>query len=489
MRLPFAYGRQAVVAALLACVAVAALARLPFVHAGLGMDEGGYAYVAERWAGGARLYQGAWVDRPQGLLLVYRLVLEFGHSAFAIRLAALLCGCLLTALVGSIGWMLRGPAAGIAAAAIDAVVGVGPHIEGFTFNAELIGAVPSAAAIAAALRWRQAGGARWLLVAGLAAGSAPLMKQSCFDGLLVAAAIVLSRAGTRRRRTAHVGVFLAAAALPLGAAAVDGLLLGWHRYWLAVAGYKLAASSGGGAAFAARLARLMPSIHVAARDLAVVAVVAVVGVTLALTRRPRSSIPALWLLAAFAGFNVGASYWPHYYVQLVPPLALAAGITAAQLRRAVAKALIVAICTFPVATFVANLPLLSDSARDHAVAYESLYEQDERVAAAVRADSRPTQTIYVLDSRADVYLLAHRTSPYPYLWAHPLHEIPGALARLRSLLSAPQRPTLVIVYTPPDQVDPSGRLEHTLTTHYRPDGRIAGTPVTLLRADQLRCAC
>ena len=60
--------------------------RLPFLWGGLGADEGGYAYVAREWARGARLYSSVWVDRPQGLLVVYRLLLLLGGHAWTIRL-------------------------------------------------------------------------------------------------------------------------------------------------------------------------------------------------------------------------------------------------------------------------------------------------------------------------------------------------------------------------------------------------------------------
>src|SRR5215472_6656478 len=132
------------------CAIGAVLLRLPFTKLGVGPDEGGYAFVAEQWAHGARLYGNAWVDRPQGLLIVYRLLLDLAHSAWAIRLGAVVFGCGITLLVGAIGWMLAGPRAGVASAAIYAVVGIAPHVQGFTFNAELAAALPSTAAVAAA---------------------------------------------------------------------------------------------------------------------------------------------------------------------------------------------------------------------------------------------------------------------------------------------------------------------------------------------------
>ena len=67
--------------------------------------------------------------------------LTLGHSPWAIRLGAVVFGAAITLLVGSIGWMLKGPWAGAAAAAIYAVVGVGPHVQGFTFNGEIAAAL------------------------------------------------------------------------------------------------------------------------------------------------------------------------------------------------------------------------------------------------------------------------------------------------------------------------------------------------------------
>ena len=51
-----------------------------------------------------------------------------------------------------------------AAAGLYAVIGVGPHIEGFTFNGELAAALPATAAVTAALWWRRSGQKRWLLL-------------------------------------------------------------------------------------------------------------------------------------------------------------------------------------------------------------------------------------------------------------------------------------------------------------------------------------
>ena len=145
---------------------LAAALRVPFMWAGVGADEGGYAFIAHEWAGGAHLYRDLFVDRPQGLIVLYRGLTDIGYHAWAIRLGAVLAGTLLTLLVGAIGWMLRSRSAGIAAAAIFAVAGVAPRLEGFTMEGELAAAVPAAAAVACAVRWRMVRLDHWLAVSG-----------------------------------------------------------------------------------------------------------------------------------------------------------------------------------------------------------------------------------------------------------------------------------------------------------------------------------
>ena len=139
----------------MALAAVAALVRLPFLGS-IGPDEGGYAYVAWQWARGHALYRGVWVDRPQGLILAYRVLISIAHSAWAIRLGAVLAGVAITLLLVWVGSLCDSERTGLLAGGLFAVAGVGPHIEGFTFNGELAAAVPSTAAVGMSLvAWRR----------------------------------------------------------------------------------------------------------------------------------------------------------------------------------------------------------------------------------------------------------------------------------------------------------------------------------------------
>jgi len=472
-------GPLSAAAAIAGSVGLAAILRLPFLNAGLSPDEGGYAYVASQWARGARLYGSDWVDRPQGLILVYRLLLEGGNTPAAIRLGAVLFGCGITLLLGLAGWLLRGPWTGAAASLVYAVVGVAPHLQGFTFNGELAAALPATAAVVAALAWRGDGRLGWLLVGGAAGALGILMKQSGFDGLLVVLAVVLAERRARRLRS--LAAVVAGAAVPLGLSAIHGLLVGWNDYWYAVVGYKLSAPSGAAAGIGRRLASLGGSWLGAERDLAIPVAVAVGLTAVALVRRQELRIPLLWLGAAFLGFNAAALYWPHYYVQLLPPLALLIAVGAASLPGRVVALAAIALVAGPALSQLSTLDRMSTAAKEHVIPYYGQFVRDSRIAREVDRITRPGEPIYALDSEADLYFLADRPAAFPYLWSHPLEEIPGALGQLRTLLAGADRPRLVVVFRSPAIVDRTGALARILARGYAPLETVPGTRITLLR--------
>jgi 4-amino-4-deoxy-L-arabinose transferase-like glycosyltransferase len=455
--------------------------RLPFLAAGIGQDEGGYAYVAREWARGGHLYGSLWVDRPQGLMLSYRFLLDIADSAWVIRLGAVLAGAAVTVLVGVVGTLLRSRATGIAAAAIYAVVGVGPHIEGFTFNGELAAAVPATAAVACTVWWMRARDRRLLVAAGCLGATGLLMKQSGFDGLLVAAAVAaFGPADAIRQRLARMGLVAAGAAVPLAAAAVHGLTLGWSNYWNALVGWR----AGGELNTYAqdRLTLLHDSlVNAAQKDLLVLACVALVGLGLCLWRRGALWVAAAWLLAALIGFNIGGLYWAHYYVELVAPLALLAAIAATELFRSrVVTVAVVLGALAPVAVTLTKWGLMSPARRVVAVPFVHTYRRDRQIASFIRARTTRRDTIYALSSQGDIYFMADRRSAERYLWAHPLHEIKGGLDDLLGVLTGPHPPRYVGVFRPPEKVDPSGRLGTILASDYRMVWRVPPKGVRVL---------
>src|SRR5262249_39570636 len=121
LRWPTAAGRRWGVA--LGIVALLSIGlRVPFLSVPLNTDEGGYAYVAYWMGHGLVLYRDLWFDRPQGVFLVYALILRvFGESTEAIRFAGACCNAVTTILVGLLAARLFGRRAGLAAAGVYAL--------------------------------------------------------------------------------------------------------------------------------------------------------------------------------------------------------------------------------------------------------------------------------------------------------------------------------------------------------------------------------
>jgi 4-amino-4-deoxy-L-arabinose transferase-like glycosyltransferase len=471
--------RDAARRSILAAAVLAVVLRVPFLFTGLSTDEGGYAYVAQQWSRGARLYDTAWLDRPQGLLLTYRALMAIDDSGWAIRLGMVLAGAIITVALGAIGLLLAGRAVGVAAAWIYAVVGVAPHLEGITLNGELLAAVPSTVAIALAVRWwRRDSSLWWLAGAGVLAGVALTMKQSGIDGIVVGL-VVLLLARRGRGLLLAGGVFAAGVAVPLAASVLHGIAVEWSDYWTALIGYQLSAMGGSGSNAGTRLADLGRHAGDIALDLTVIGIVSLFGWR-TFDRGGRWLLGA-WLLAGFAGINLGGSYWPHYFVQPLPALVLLAAAAVVAVPSVRWRRVLAGVIVLPTLAWLVALVFMSPSQRAAAVPYDALAARDDRIAAVIRDSTTPDDRIYVLESEAYLYLAAQRRSPYPYLWGKPIDKIPDALPRLRAMLDSPQRPTLVVLDTPPDAVDPSGGIAADLAAHYHVDSVVEG--VTILRAN------
>jgi hypothetical protein len=464
--------------ALTGAAALAALTRAPFLGSGIGPDEGGAAYVARQWAHGARLYHDIWIDRPQGLLSLYRAIDALSDHAWAVRLGALLIGVAITLLVGAFGWTLRGPATGIAAAFVYAVVGAGPHTEGFTLNGELAAALPATAAVAAGVAWwrgRRGGG--WLFAAGMLGGAGVLMKQGGFDGLVAVGALAVAAQASLGARARALGLVVAGALVPIGAAVLNALSVGFGTYWWDLVAFRANSRFHDGS----RSYFFDASFPAARDDVLALAAVALVGLVVTARRRTERVLLGSWLIAALVAFNIGGFFWPHYYVQLVPVLAVLAGMGATVLR---SRRLAVALCCAamaPVVVTLVGLETESAAARAADIPYQRDYEVDRRIAAFVRANTTTADTIYALDSRADLYYLAHRRTRYPYLWHHSPVLTHRGLVMLRLMVTGPERPRFVVVYRDPNHFDPTGALAFALNRGYRVVWRPAPGVRVLLR--------
>jgi hypothetical protein len=452
-----------------AAAVLAVLFRLPFLSAPLTADEGGYAEAARLWGRGDALYRDIWVDRPQGLEVVFQAVVAAGSSPDVIRGAAMLVGALSVVATLVLALRLAGRTCAVATALLMATAGASPFIESFTLAGELVASLFAICSLLAFTGYVGSRSVWWLALAGSLGGCAVMVKQSAFDALL---AMVVYVVWTERRRALRpAAIVVAGAAAPVVAGALGAVT--FHRWWFAVVGYRGSGDSLVTGSFVHRLHLLADSLPAAAKGLGLLALLAVVG------WRGSPLLVRLWLGAAALGVVGGGNFHFHYYLQLVPPLAILAGAGVARLveRRAWRTALVLA--AVAVATVVVTAPLWFDSATAQA---REIWPDDPHLrhdAAVVRyldAHTRPGQKIFVLWAAADVYYLADRAPVIPYMWRRNIQAIPGVLDRLRRDLAA-GKPALVAVVQSPDGLDRSGRTSAILASRYRRVAVVEGVPI------------
>ena len=448
---------------------LAVLVRLPFLGAPLTADEGGYAEAARLWARGDTLYRDIWVDRPQGLELVFRAVVAVGSSPEVIRGAAALVGALCVVATLLLALRLVGRTAAFAAALLIATAGASPFIEAFTLAGELVASLLVILALLAFTSYMRSHSIAWLTVAGLVGGCAVMVKQSAFDALLAMLAYVVWTERRRALRPAAVIVAGGAAPVLVGALAA----VSFHPWWFAVVSYRGSGDSLVTGSVAHRLDLFVDSLPAVLEGIGLLALLAVVG------WRGSPLLARLWLGAAALGVLGGGNFHFHYYLQLVPPLAILAGVGVEKLveRRAWKTAL--AFGAVAVATVVVTVPLWFDgpTAQAKAIWPDDVHlRHDAAVVRYLDTHTRPGEKVFVLWAAANVYYLADRAPVIPYMWRRNIEAIPGVLDRLRGDLAA-GRPALVAVVQSPDGLDRSGKTAAILASRYRRVAVVDSVPI------------
>ena len=455
----------------LAAVALAIAVRLPFLDAPLTSDEGGYAEVARLWERSNTLYRGAWVDRPQGLMLIYRGISDLGlGSTEGLRAAAAAFAAVTLLATMLLALRLGGRITALSAGLLVATAGSSPFIESFTLSGELLSSVPALLSLVAFCAYRRSRRAWWLLVAGLLTGCALMIRQSAFDaGLAAIALLVLEE---RRRAWRPVALLLAGAAAPIAYGAASAARVG--EWWYAVVAYRGDADSIFTGSPIHRWHLLTASLPAAGKALAPLAALAVLG----WWRAPR--LVRLWLGAAVVGVIAGGNFHAHYYLQLVPPLAILGGVAVSELveaRRQIAWGACAAAAAAALA-FAAPLWFVNGVAQAEAIWPRDPYlESDKAVSAYVKRHTRPHEQIFVVWAAADVYYLADRPPAFPYLWYRNVQAIPGALPAAEKML-AQRKPALVVAAQAPTAIDPSSLTTmRILRREYRMVAAVAGVPI------------
>jgi hypothetical protein len=321
----------------LAVCAVVVVLRTTYLAGPLDSDEAGYLVVARSLrAGGPNLYGHYFVDRPPGLLLLYRLAASTGWAP-SIRVVATALALLLVASATWAAHEVVGERGARWAAMVAGAFAVSPLLMAQEADGEILAAplvMLSVALTLAAVRragWRAFGLAT---AAGAAAATAVMVKQNFGDGVVFAVVLLGASLAQRRLGVKNAGVVAGGGVLGGTAVGVAALaFVAWTRVglgtaWTAVFGFRgTALDVIEDHSLHAPLTRATVLVGLALLSGALPLLVMLLSESVRCRFR---GPPVAWAVGATAVLDVvsialGGSYWAHYLLQLAPVLALSAG--------------------------------------------------------------------------------------------------------------------------------------------------------------------
>ncbi len=418
---------------------VSVLVRVPFFDVPMISDEGGYAYVAQFWTTDYQLYRDIPFDRPQGIFLIYKLILAvFGRDVISIRIAAALwnaftLGCIFILTREVFGWR-----AAYISAFVFAIFSASPGIEGFTANAELFTILPLV--ISAFFTWRK----KWLW-AGFISGIAFLIKPIGISGLIFA---LLWMVVNRARLKTMLNV-LSVFALPLLASIFHGLLIGWNYYWSSFYG-RLLTNTVISISLDRQLLILFFSFLLTLPVWITPTTLGFIGSSKVAFRNRLFGI--LWIISSLLGMAIGGNWYWHYFTQIIPPLAFLSGTIVFALKGSKWRYLQAAAIGFALSVFaIGEVPLwfLSPQVVSWEIYHRPGYTHAADIADYINSTTETDDLIYVAFAEAEIYYLSKRHTSVPQLF---LSEIIGSQSIYDEILSSihVREPALVIwVQEPP----------------------------------------
>ena len=398
-------------------------------------DEGEYAYAGQLLLQGIPPYQLAWNMKLPGTYAAYALGMAlFGQTTAGIHATLMVANSVTVVFVFLLARKLFGTAAGLAACATFGILSVSPAVLGMAAHANhfvILFAVPGTLLLWKAEELNRPGILFW---SGLLYGLAFLMKQQGICFCLFAVAVVLWNA---RKTLLSAGCAKKTFLLGLGMLLpfVLTCIYLWHagvfaRFWFWTFTY-----AGRYASEVTLSEGIGKFLHYAHKKSVIYFVyLAFIAISLPFIVRSRAfskpvMFAAAFFLFSFLGTAIDLNFREHYFILLLPALAMFVGLAVLVLEDAggllkvlapVSCILILGWSIFQQRQFFFQLPANAVSAM---IYYgDAPFTDMPGVGSLIRAHSTTKATIAVIGSEPEIYFYAQRHSATGYLYMYPLME-------------------------------------------------------------------
>ena len=417
------------------------LIRVRLLNFPLERDEGEYAYAGQLILHRIAPYQLCYSMKLPGTSAAYALFLAvFGQTPAGVHLGLLLVNSATIILLFFLASRLFGRLAGVVAAASFALLSIGPSVLGFAAHATQFVVLPAVGGILLLLKAIESKRLSTFAWSGLLLGLAFLMKQPGIFFFLFALLWLLRCQWKRpvpwRSIAAQSGAVILGFTLPLLLTVLVLMRAGvMQKFWFWTFSY--ASQYGTIRQFSDGLQTLWESGLSVAGPAAAVWIIAAVGVV-ALFWNPdtrRYWLFTLGFLAfSFAAVCPGLYFRPHYFVLLLPAVALLCAVAVSSAATMLVKSRQnAAWAAVPSLVFLAALGFAVIGQRefffeqDPITACRSLYSGNPfpealKIADFLKNHSAEGDRIAVIGSEPEIYFYSGRRSATGYVYMYPLME-------------------------------------------------------------------
>lgn len=421
-------------AVLLASIVFVAVVRVRLLQIPIERDEGEYAYAGQLLLHGVPPYRDACNMKFPGIYAAYALMMGvFGETLAGIHLGFLLCNAATIVLVFFLGRRLLGTAAGAAASAAYALMALSGGVYGTQAHATHFVVLPVVAACILLLRAIDTRHSAWLFCSGILFGVGVLMKQ---HGVFFAALGPIALLWDRRSPQAEswtstvrkVAIFVAGFIVPLVLTAIALWAAGvFDRFWFWTFTYareyvtETSLSSG-----IEKMSATFPNVIGSNLFLWLLAMEGLVVIWWKKEDRPVAVFVTASLACAFLGICPGLYFREHYYVLMLPSVALLAAAGFRSLQRPMGNTLAVSlfatILLFSVYQQSDIFFRLSPQQITRRIYWYNPFPEAIPIADYIRTHSPGNARIAVLGSEPEIYFYAHRRSATGYIYTYALME-------------------------------------------------------------------
>src|ERR1035437_10482 len=426
---------------LLLVVLLFALIRFQLRESPLERDEGEYAYAGQLLLQGIPPYQLAYSMKLPGIFAAYSVILAvFGQTPSGIHIGLLLINAATTFLVFLLARHLFGPLAGLVAGASYALLSTSPSVLGFAGHATHFVVLPAVGGILLLLMAIEARRV-WLLVcSGVLLGLAFLMKQpgimfAVFGGLYILKSEYRDGRLDWRGLAPKTGAFVLGLVLPFAVTCLALFAAGsFQKFWFWTFQYSREYASIMGIRDGLQVLRLNAA-QVVGPAFWIWAIAGVGLSALLWNRKPRAhgSFLAGFLLFSFLAVCPGLYFRQHYFILMLPAIALLAGVAVSSARQGILQSGHRAWSFLPVLVF---LVAFADSVflqreyffeMDPLTACRTVYAGNPfpeavEVGDYLKSHASPGARIAVLGSEPEIYFYAARHSATGYIYTYSLME-------------------------------------------------------------------